>query len=176
MNIPLRTLDVRPTLRAGGEPFDEIMKAVVSLAEGEGLRLLATFEPVPLFKVMELKGYTSLSRPLDGGEWEVTFTPTGNVTPAATVAAGPIAGDGVWPEPVQILDNRGLPPPEPLVLTLEAVERMETGTVLEIWTDRDPLHLYPELARRGHEARPEARGAEGYRVLIRCGTAEGRVP
>ena len=43
------TLDVRPTLRAGGEPFAQIMQAVASLEPGQALRLLATFEPVPLY-------------------------------------------------------------------------------------------------------------------------------
>src|SRR5690606_38552461 len=73
MNASLQTLDVRPTLRAGGEPFQEIMQAVASLDSGQGLRLLATFRPVPLFKVMQNKGYAHSERPLDGGDWEVIF-------------------------------------------------------------------------------------------------------
>ena len=42
------TLDVRPELRNGGEPFARIMQAVGDLAPGQALRLLATFEPIPL--------------------------------------------------------------------------------------------------------------------------------
>ena len=38
-------LDVRPILRAGGEPFSAIMEAVNGLAAGQSFRLLATFEP-----------------------------------------------------------------------------------------------------------------------------------
>jgi len=53
---PPLMLDVRPELRAGGEPFGRIMQAVAGLAPGQGLRLLATFEPVPLYAVLSRKG------------------------------------------------------------------------------------------------------------------------
>ena len=50
------TPDVRPELRAGGEPFPRIMQAVASLEPGQALRLLATFEPIPLYAVLGRKG------------------------------------------------------------------------------------------------------------------------
>lgn len=75
MAIEPRTLDVRPILIAGGEPFGAIMEAVATLAPQQPLRLLATFKPVPLFAVMEGKGYRHAERALDGGDWEVLFSP-----------------------------------------------------------------------------------------------------
>jgi hypothetical protein len=45
-------VDVRPILRAGGEPFSVIMQAVEGLEPGQGIRLLATFKPIPLFGVL----------------------------------------------------------------------------------------------------------------------------
>ena len=42
-------VDVRPILRSGGGPFSVIMAALDQLAQGQGLRLYATFRPVPLF-------------------------------------------------------------------------------------------------------------------------------
>jgi len=75
MTIDPRTLDVRPILQAGGEPFGEIMQAVASLERHQSLRLLATFKPVPLFAVMEQRGYRHVVQPLDGGDWEVIFSP-----------------------------------------------------------------------------------------------------
>ena len=50
-------LDVRPVLKAGGEPFADIMAAVAQLQPGQTLRLLATFKPVPLFTVMGGSGF-----------------------------------------------------------------------------------------------------------------------
>ena len=68
-------VDVRPILRAGGEPFSVIMSALESLDPGQGLRLYATFKPVPLFAVMGDKGFVHSERALDAGEWEILFTP-----------------------------------------------------------------------------------------------------
>ncbi|MBU6444513.1 MAG: DUF2249 domain-containing protein [Alphaproteobacteria bacterium] len=48
------------------------------------------------------------------------------------------------------LDLRGLEPPEPMRLALDAVERLEKGETVEIVTDREPALLHRELERRGH--------------------------
>lgn len=71
----LVTVDVRETLKAGGEPFSDIMKAVAGLMPGQSLKLLAIFKPVPLFAVMAEKGYSHVEREIGGGDWEVIFTP-----------------------------------------------------------------------------------------------------
>jgi uncharacterized protein (DUF2249 family) len=173
MNVSLLTLDVRPILRDGGEPFAEIMKAVARLEGGQGLRLLATFKPVPLFSVMQKKGYVHCEKELDKGDWEVIFKPEGAAAPEpVAVVTKPGQDDaGAWPAPSQTLDNRGMMPPEPMVITLETLQHMAPGDVLEGWYDRDPLLLYPELQTRGHQAHCEKTGASEYRVLIRCGSA-----
>lgn len=72
----LSTLDVRDILKAGGEPFSRIMQAVEALTPGQGLRLLATFKPVPLFTVMAQRGFGHAEREIGGGDWEVIFTPS----------------------------------------------------------------------------------------------------
>lgn len=84
MAIEPHTLDVRPILIAGGEPFGAIMEAVASLAPQQALRLLATFKPVPLFAVMEGKGYRHAERALEGGDWEVLFSPADAASGRAT--------------------------------------------------------------------------------------------
>src|SRR5690606_22829125 len=83
-------LDVRPILRNGGEPFAEIMKAVSSLAPDQGLRLYATFKPVPLFQVLGKKGYSHAEKEIGGGDWEILFQPakTGQ-QPAQNAKAAP---------------------------------------------------------------------------------------
>lgn len=188
MTTPLQTLDVRPTLKNGGEPFQEIMQAVASLDDGQGLRLIATFKPAPLFSVMQKRGFAHSERALEDGDWEIIFTPQEQASsmpqpafptspptvppgnhPAAPAAKPGEADISDWPAPVQQLDNRGLMPPEPMVLTLEALEGLALGDVLEIRNDRDPLLLYPELMERGHASHREACGADGYRILIRKG-------
>jgi uncharacterized protein (DUF2249 family) len=165
-------LDVRPTLRAGGEPFEEIIAAVNTLKPGEGLRLFATFKPTPLFHVLGAKGFTHVARELDGGEWEVLFTPPD--APAASATAPTPSDTSDWPPAAQHLDNRDLDPPEPMVRILETVETMAQGEVLSALLCREPIFLFPELAKRGHGWRGafEADG-KTYKVLVRVGALEG---
>lgn len=174
MTVSFTDLDVRPILRAGGEPFAEIMKAVSSLAPGQGLRLFATFKPVPLFAVLAKKGFTHEETELEGGEWEVRFIP-GAASPAEPATPAPAAGkpavaEGDWPAPVQEMDNRELDPPEPMVRILAATEQMARGEVLTALLCREPAFLIPELESRGH-AWKGAFEDDGttYRIHIRIG-------
>ena len=83
-------VDVRPILRAGGEPFEKIMEAASALQPGQGLKLFATFKPTALLHVLGSKGFTHEAKELDGGEWEVLFSPSGEpATNAASVGPEP---------------------------------------------------------------------------------------
>lgn len=166
------TLDVRPELRAGGEPFPQIMQAVASLEPGQAFRLLASFEPIPLYSVLGRKGFAHQATRHGEADWEILFTPDPDAATAARPlrpAAGSHAGDGSgWPAPKQSLDNRGLQPPEPMVRILSALERLAPGEVIEAWNDREPLLLYPELEARGAAIQVSQESA-GVRLLIRRG-------
>jgi uncharacterized protein (DUF2249 family) len=155
----LATLDVREILKAGGEPFEEIMRAVASLSPGQELRLLATFKPMPLFGVMSQRGYTHSEREIGGGDWEVIFSP------AAASGAAETSRQA-------FLDVRDLPPPEPMQRALEAIEALKAGESLQVLTDREPTLLYHELERRSHSYTSES-SSEGYRTTIRRGAAVG---
>ena len=141
-------LDVRPILRAGGEPFSTIIGVLEQLAPGQGMRLYAPFKPIPLFSVMAEKGFTHEEKELEHGEWEVLFRPTG----VSATAAPPTRTDD-WPEPSIRLDNRELEPPEPMIRILAAAEKLGPGETLSALLPREPLFLFPELTRRGHHWR-----------------------
>jgi len=138
-------VDVRPILRAGGEPFSVIMAALARLEPGQGLRLYATFKPIPLFAVMADKGFAHAANELDGGEWEVLFTPA-DLAEAPVLPAQPL---DVWPDPVVQLDNRDLDPPEPMVRILGAAEQLAPGQTLAALLRREPVFLFPHLEKRG---------------------------
>ncbi len=163
-------LDVRPILRNGGEPFEKIMDAVGSLKPGEGLRLLATFKPVPLLHVLASKGFAHEVQELDGGEWEVLFSPDEEASGDAQTTLGPTDGSA-WPPPARHLDNRELDPPEPMVRILAATEQMTAGEVLSALLCREPIFLFPELAKRGHLWRGGFEPDRStYKLLVRIGT------
>jgi uncharacterized protein (DUF2249 family) len=160
-------LDVRPILRAGGEPFQKIMETVARLKPGEGLRLLATFKPVPLFSALGAQGFAHEARALDDGDWEVLFRP---------LKAAPSDAE-TWSDPVRELDNRDLDPPEPMVRILAATEAMQEGEVLCALLCREPVFLLPELAKRGHAWRGGFEGdGKTYRILVRVGAAGAPAP
>jgi len=50
-----RRLDVR---EVDGEPFDDIMAALNELEADESLLLINSFEPEPLYDVLEQRGFT----------------------------------------------------------------------------------------------------------------------
>ena len=163
-------VDVRPILRAGGEPFSVIMQAVEGLEPGQGMRLFATFKPIPLFGVLGSRGFSHEAIELDGGEWEVLFRPDAALS---LPSINPGSADAsAWPEPSIDLDNRDLDPPEPMARILEATERMKAGEVLSALLLREPRFLFPELAKRGHQWRGDFdAGRTTYKISIRVGSA-----
>jgi uncharacterized protein (DUF2249 family) len=58
--------------------------------------------------------------------------------------------DAPTEHPVESLDARELPPPEPLRNTLERLAELDDETVLLQTNDRRPEHLYPQLEDRGY--------------------------
>jgi uncharacterized protein (DUF2249 family) len=69
----MATIDARPIIAAGGEPFEAIMAAVATLGEGEDLIVLAPFEPVPLEGVLSSEGFSYEATELVPDDWRVTF-------------------------------------------------------------------------------------------------------
>ncbi|WP_435101379.1 DUF2249 domain-containing protein [Halarchaeum sp. P4] len=63
-----RTLDVRDH---DGEPFSTIMSALDDLPDDGRLRLVNSFEPVPLYEVLQDRGYTYETDQVDDDEWHV---------------------------------------------------------------------------------------------------------
>jgi uncharacterized protein (DUF2249 family) len=139
-------LDVRPILRDGGEPFSVIMAALARLKPEQGIRLYATFKPIPLFAVMAEKGFSHAETELEGGEWEVLFTPAGTQAPPTSSGAQPT---DAWPDPVIRFDSRDLDPPEPMVRILGAAENLKPGETLSALLRREPVFLFPHLEKRG---------------------------
>ena len=57
-----------------GEPFGDIMAALDGLDEGESLRLVNGFEPVPLYDVLEDRGFAHETANPSDDEWYVEIT------------------------------------------------------------------------------------------------------
>jgi len=127
-------LDVREILKQHGEPFDLIMKAFGELTENDVLQLHATFEPTPLMRIQGKQGFQNVVQQDDSDHLIVQF-----YRQAASL-------------PFWHIDNRGLEPPQPMIRSLEWLDghqEVQAGTMgLEIWNERVPALLLPELEER----------------------------
>ena len=166
--------DVRDVLRAGGEPFGQIMAARRDLQPGGVLRVRAIFEPEPLYFVLGAQGLDHWTEKLAEDDWRVWFFestgaaaaggPPGDVEAAA--ATSPSTGEADDAD-VVILDVRGLEPPEPMVRTLEALESLPAGKTLVQINARVPKFLLPMLEDRGFSYEVREQDATLVRTFIR---------
>jgi len=68
-----KTLDVRPILNAGGEPFAKIRESIDGLGANEGLSVIAPFLPSPLIEKLGSEGFQSRVERQIGDGWVVHF-------------------------------------------------------------------------------------------------------
>jgi uncharacterized protein (DUF2249 family) len=171
MSANLTTLDVREDIRAGREPFSKIMAAAAGLSPQESLLIIAPFEPAPLFHVLAKQGFAHESKQTAPGEWQVLFSrPVATVavvTPAATAPTAGCACDAGAPAEIVEVDVRGLEPPQPLVMILEAISAFPPGATLRARTDRRPMHLYAQLEARGFAGESTEQADGSYITQIR---------
>ena len=168
--VQFRELDVRQILRDGGMPFQLIIDAFAGLDPDEGLKLRAIFEPVPLIRQLEKRGYSHVAKRLAEDDWEIDFIPNKPIQRSEPAVA---VTEAIWPEPVWNLDLTDLAPPEPMERILSRLETMEDGEVLFALLNREPVFLFNELKARGHEwiGNFDASG-KTYRIMIRTTTGD----
>lgn len=139
-------VDVREDLRAGREPFAQIMRAAAALAPGAVLRVRAIFEPAPLYRVLGKQGFEHATEQLGEEDWRVWFHRASASMGDATARPEPSPVDD--PDAI-VLDVRDLEPPEPMVRTLDALSRLPRGKTLVQINARVPQFLLPKLRQRG---------------------------
>jgi uncharacterized protein (DUF2249 family) len=159
-------VDVREDIRLGREPFPRIMAAVKALGADQALVLRAPFEPIPLYDVLGKRGFAHWTERRGADDWSVAF-----YRDAATPRAEPASPPAPALRARTVLDVRGLEPPQPMVRVLEAIDRLEPGSELEVRHERRPMFLYPQLDERGFVHQTDEPEPGLVRILIRRGTA-----
>lgn len=156
--------DARPLLQRGEEPFTAIMRAATEVPVGQALRLLAPFDPLPLYDALARRGFQGWGRQTGPGDWEVLFLHDGVHGPAPSAATSAPPLDWEAPGAIVTIDVSDLVPPEPMVKILEALHEIPAGERLLVHHVRRPIHLYPRLDELG--CRHETREPEPGRVEL----------
>ncbi|WP_396613607.1 DUF2249 domain-containing protein (plasmid) [Haloferax sp. S1W] len=68
----VETLDAR---EIDGEPFGDIMNAINELDADESVLLINSFEPVPLYNVLDVRGFDYETSQVAADEWHVAISP-----------------------------------------------------------------------------------------------------
>lgn len=69
----MKTLDVRPLLARGEEPYELIRTRVDALNAGQGVAVIAPFPPAPLIELLKSEGFQSTMEHRADGAWCVNF-------------------------------------------------------------------------------------------------------
>jgi uncharacterized protein (DUF2249 family) len=156
-------IDVRTIMARGEEPFKAIMSVASSVPAGAAFRLIASFEPLPLYDVLAKQGFTHRSHEIGDGAWEVLFTRAADIRHRSPKSARKAGSEDDWPTEITTevtIDVSELVPPEPMIKILEALEQLEPGGRLLVHHVRRPIHLYDRLDEMGyrHQTRDLAPG------------------
>ena len=147
-------MDVRPTIKAGNDPFKEIMAAIKTLPEKAVLEIINVFEPIPLINNLRDKGFMSFTeRPTEGGvhtffkktsESKTEETPDIQHTDLSSFELKAAE----FGENIKTIDVRDLEMPMPMATILEEVEILPESHALFVHHKRIPQFLLPELKKR----------------------------
>lgn len=149
-------LDVRGILAGGSDPFNTIMDSLEKLPSGHTLKVINTFEPAPLIKILNKKGYSHFTEK-NGEIVNTYFTLKGNqvVQDDSAVKINPELNANFENEvkkyigKIITIDVRQLEMPQPMVTILKELETLPDGHALFVQHKKVPQYLLPELAEKG---------------------------
>lgn len=149
------SLDVRPTLAKGGDPFKDIMSALKILPKENTLEVINTFEPTPLIKIVNSKGYVSMVKNKEGVIYTYFFKTaeieekTHHNKDVFKVAIEELEKEKInCKKQVKEVDVRDLEMPLPMVTILNELENLTDQQALFVHHKKIPQYLLPELEER----------------------------
>jgi len=169
-------LDVRPVLAQDKDPLKEILAAVKKLEEGQGLKLVNTFEPLPLIHLLADQGF---SYRVEHPEPNLVVTYFSKAGPTAIETATipltvPTADNDQFDRLLKrfedqrttFLDVRKLEMPKPMLAILEQTPNLNIGDALFVYHKKIPVYLLPELEKQGLTYVFKTVGPDNINMLI----------
>lgn len=155
-SLKVMELDVRKTLKQGNDPFNEIMDAVKTLQDDFTLKVINSFEPIPLINILVKKGYQYYVEEINLSLYFTYFKKEG-LSPEASESFPLINRENEisrilekYGNNVKKIDVRQMEMPLPMVTILKELENLPEGTLFYVHHKRVPKFLLPELAERGY--------------------------
>jgi len=148
------TLDARPILEGGVDPFDQIMKTLKEMRDDQTLLIINTFEPIPILNILKKRGYDFETERPEPGVVHCYLRKTGEAVteaPSNTPVTAEVGFEEIesrFKGKMKEVDVRELEMPMPMVTILEELEKMPEGEALYVHHKRLPQYLLPELENR----------------------------
>jgi uncharacterized protein (DUF2249 family) len=162
--------DVRPIIDAGEDPLSLIVDRVKKIPKGGALKIINSFEPTPLISLLKKQGFESYVDQVDENIIETYFYKTSDT---AIEINDQEKNDEGWDEllqkfkeKIQTVDVRHLEMPQPMMIILEAIEKLPDDHALFVYHKRIPVFLLPELKERKFDYRIKEEGPNEVRLLI----------
>lgn len=145
--------DVRELLASGQDPLTLILAKVKGINAGEALKIINTFEPVPLIKMLEKQGFQVYSDLISSDLVETYFYKNTDdasidVKPKENAESGWEELMNRFTDKLVTVDVRDLPMPQPMMTILAALDNLNDDTALFVYHKRIPVFLLPELTDR----------------------------
>lgn len=164
-------LDVRPVIATGKDPFSIIMEMVKTLKAGQALKIINTFEPVPLIRILEKQGFTVHVDTINE-KWIETYFLKPNEIEIKSIEPEQTE-DTCWEtilkkfkDKLHTVDVRQMEMPLPMTTILEALEKLPEAYALFVYHKRLPVFLLPELTERKFEFRSNETPEGEVQLLI----------
>jgi len=150
-------MDVRPVLERGDDPFEAIMARLKTMKTGYTLKIINTFEPIPLLNILKKKGYIYLTERPEPGivhtylekDEEGAGTQSKEKTKHTQLSFDTVFEE--YKDRLHTIDVRDLEMPMPMVTILEELEKLEPGKALYVDHKKLPQYLLPELEDRNYK-------------------------
>lgn len=143
-------IDVRPLIESNVDPFNEINKKLATLQFNQVLKIINSFEPIPLIKILSKKGYVCEVRNVDN--YTITLIEKTNFV--KEVGKNTASGEdqdfentiNIYRNKMINVDVRSMEMPQPMICILEECNKLPEGKALFVKHKRIPHFLFPELA------------------------------
>ncbi|UBM61750.1 DUF2249 domain-containing protein [Candidatus Sulfidibacterium hydrothermale] len=167
------TLDARPILAKGIDPFDDIMKTLKSMNDDQTLLIINTFEPIPILNILKKRGYEYETERPEPGVVHTYLQKAGKPEDGKTITEIHTSKEDDFESvekrfdgKMREIDVRNMEMPMPMVTVLEELEKLSPGEALYVHHKRLPQYLLPELENRGFQLVQKPVNEENLKLII----------